>query len=728
VRAAGTTTPGVRAMSWRESVGAAVRAWREPARWRVAWSLVRAVLIGACPWVTLAAVGWGTWELAAAAWPGPLAFAPDLPGGLRSSAPALVAGVTVCAGYVLVCIACGLRLLALAGIAAEGASAPAVVSSAFFLGLGCLGIAWQYLAIYGVFVPSVIAGACAIVLVAGAGPLARAARVTGATMLRAAGSLAGLPWRFQVLAAVVVVQLMPLFILLALRSFYLDSLAYYAAQAKLIAYTGAFEPLGGATGIYAGFMHLGIPAEMSYAALYALEPGNGPGVAVRLLTYPALLCVLCLCVWVGRALGVTGRWQWMIVALAMSSTALTYYAYGGKTDVLAAGAGLVAIYWLLRGDAPLGAFAVSGAAAGIAVLLKFPYVVGFVPLAITLVAWRLWVARTGGGVQAARGSLHFMIALISVLLLGWTLKNVVWNGDALAPVYFQNSAAALNLDHKYYPEDAEPYLRLVFPLALFFGKFSNSQQHLSPLLLAMAPFLAFPLLQAVRRRRLSAADALASAVAVALLAWVVLRPQIILPRHFLATGLALIPPVVLAAQEYFRRVPSPVLERVLVLLAVGLLASSGPAYVNEIVYQTVPYAAHARDISRYQYAHPAIRMARAVNDDPREHKRVYSAGYITEPLDGSVLADMRYVFVNRVGRDKAGRLAGESPQAFWRRVQAEGVDFVLVTLWTQGEDGKRFFDPGAVPADVPVKVTEVYEGFRLFELLPAPRPAGSVGG
>ena len=432
---------------------------------------------------------------------------------------------------------------------------------------------------------------------------------------------------------------------------------------------------------------------------------------------PAFMSVMFLCLGISRSLGIEQRWRWVVFGLLFSSTAVTVYVYGGKTDIFAAGVGLAAIHWLLIDQKSLKTrhCIAAGIFTGMAPLFKFTYLLGFLPVTAGLMGWWLYRERSTGFALAWNKSTLFFTCVFATLFLGWNLKNIVWAGEPFAPLFAFDNVRVIGLDRKYYADEAETYLRLIFPSALFFGKFSRSQQHLSPLLFGMAPFLYYSVKRAFEKRAFTKDLGLLAACCFALAMWTALRPQIILPRHFMATCIALIIPVVYAVQTYFNRHKEKPMEYLIILLAVGLLVLNGAPLRFRLIYFTLPYFLFASDVSQYRVALPKIKMVGVINHDERKPKTIYSAGFITEPLNGAELNAMRYLFVNREPPRPGAPPLGETPAEFWRRMVDEQVDYIMVSMWSQGNAWKRMFSPNAIPSDVDVNTIEFGKGFILYK-------------
>ena len=201
-------------------------------------------------------------------WPGPGVYSAWVIPQFLRQITTLVGGALICGGYSLACLAVGLRLLKFLGISAAPGNCG--WASAFLLGLGCFGITWQYLAIFDVFKPVLLIGICALVLVTNLNLVRR--DLIPATHWISGGfdGLRHLPIPHMFLAAIILLYFVPVFMMIPLQQLHIDALAYYAAQAKLIAHTGSYVPLGGTTGTYSGHMFMGMAMEMNYAFCYAL--------------------------------------------------------------------------------------------------------------------------------------------------------------------------------------------------------------------------------------------------------------------------------------------------------------------------------------------------------------------------------------------------------------------------------------------------------------------------
>ena len=647
-------------------------------------------------------------------WPGTDAFGDELVARVLGNVPVIAFGAIICALYTIACLSFGLRLLRFLGFTAD--TDHCMSASAFLLGLGCLGTLWVYLALFGVFRPMLLYAVIALAILSGARHIKPAVIQAARSLKLGYAALLRLPLPYKVLAGIILLYFVPIFLLLPLREFYIDTLAYYAAQAKATANTGSLVPVGGTFGTYRSFLQLGLSMEMNYALCYALGPEGSGALALRFLVYPALLSILVLSYGIGAAIGIRGRWHWLVMTMVFTSTAVTFYVYGGKTDIFPAAAGLGAIYWMLKDRKSLRTqhCIVGGVLTGIAALFKFSYLLGFLPVTTSLLAWCLFEEWRNRSPISWYKLVSFVASVLITLILGWNLKNAVLIGEPLAPFLVFSDVFPFFMNHKYYPVESEWFLRLIFPFALFFGEFSNSQRHISPLLLAMAPFLLYAFKKALSEHEITMDLALLTACCLAPAAWIAFRTQFILPRLYLATCVGLVFPVVYAAQTYFNRHPGKAIEYSIVSLGIGLLVLAAIPLRATLIHQSVPFMAHAKEYGEYKHAHPCLRMAAYINNDDRRSKKVVSAGYMTEPLDGDVLSEMRYVFVNRTGPGGSGIPSGQTPSEFWRAMSKNGVDYIMVSMWTQGNKGKEYFTLNAIPHDVEVDTLEFSDGYLLY--------------
>ena len=171
------------------------------------------------------------------------------------------------------------------------------------------------------------------------------------------------------------------------------------------------------------------------------------------------MSVMFLCLGISRSLGIEQRWRWVVFGLLFSSTAVTVYVYGGKTDIFAAGVGLAAIHWLLIDQKSLKTR--HCIAAGI--FTGWPRCSIHLPFGLSTRYGRL------DGLVALQGAEHrfalawnkstlFFTCVFATLFLGWNLKNIVWAGEPFAPLFAFDNVRVIGLDRKYYADEAENVL------------------------------------------------------------------------------------------------------------------------------------------------------------------------------------------------------------------------------------------------------------------------------
>lgn len=320
-----------------------------------------------------------------------------------------------------------------------------------------------------------------------------------------------------------------LVLLLAMVTFSMpgtDALAYYMAQPKLMAATGAYTLLPR----YENFATLPAIAEMPYAVMYALGGSAIGFVAAKLSIWVVFIALLWLLWVLMRKLGASLTTTWMLMALVATSTAITLVTWDGKTDLIGLMYALTAILWL-PGLLPQTATShkpawLSGCMAACAVMAKVSYL-SILPFCLGLPLLLIWRKQPLVFLRLAGIA---CLSAIATLAVGWWLKNAVLFGDPFTPfLTFRETTPGFNLSQVWFDADSTRWILQTYPLALTFGNYPLQHGGLSPIWLILAPALLTKPWQTAHGKK---ALYIALGSIVGLFIWMTLRPSVIAPRYF----------------------------------------------------------------------------------------------------------------------------------------------------------------------------------------------------
>lgn len=472
-----------------------------------------------------------------------------------------------------------------------------------------------------------------------------------------------------------------------------DAQAFYLAQPKLIASTGALEPLSD----FAWAAEVGVLAEMPFAAMYAL----GSEHAARLTMWTVFVALVAMTVHLTRAVGGGTKAAWLAAAVLATSTSATLVVWDGKTDLVAAMLGVVAIWFglRLRSEATIPTSLLAGVAGGLSMISKL----SLIPV--------LTVMLSVIAIRELRGTERRMIvAAVTAAVAGglgvavlFALKNAFAFGEPLAPfIYLSSDLANPALDQVWYDAEATRWIVATYPLALIFGRYPMQHGNLSPLWLVLVPLAAT--LWAVRRHMSSLVTVtLAGVTGVAV--WVLLRPSVLAPRYILPALIVLIPIAAIGAER-------AVANRTYLAVPVAL-ASIG--FVGIAAANHVPVVARAAlyvSVTPEHWDHPLWVASRIINDGLSDDRNVLLGTYSSATLDGAVLERL-------LADEVAGIVAAGSTDEFWTRAVSQNVQFFL---YDSQSHGSWFEDGIALPSQaMEIQVTEHALGdqaraLRLFEI------------
>lgn len=482
----------------------------------------------------------------------------------------------ICLVYCLACLCLGALLVRL--LAREWRGEPlAAFGTAFLLGQGALANIWLLIGLAGQFTPAAVVGISALCIAGGvrfAWPVLRdfARQITAALVaLRQETPV----WKFiAFLLAVILLALL-------LEAWFLPELAgdaahFYMVVGKLMTTSGHAR----ITPHFPALSQYGYQGEMHYGALMAL----GLDYRSKLFGWFTGIGTLVMLAALGRDLGLGRRGQWLVLVMALSSTAFvgTGGMSQGKVTLVSAQMGVAAFYWALQtgsecANLRAGALRLTALFTGLAIVAKVSYAV-LAPGVLVVLLWQ--------HVQARRGLPALVVDLFRagvwglLSLLPHFIKNAVFFGAPLLP--FVGTGAAANTPIGMV--SLTPYIGLAYPLVQVFGDFED-QANLSALWLAFMPLALLLPRPSTKSRLLQASTGALVGIAAAL----ILKPGLLghRPRDILVLLLILMLPVArgvecAAARRWvYRGVQGCVIVALLVIVGYpNLLLPVYPSFVR----------------------------------------------------------------------------------------------------------------------------------------------------
>lgn len=586
-------------------------------------------------------------------------------------------GILVTLVYSAVCIGTGLLALRALGLPATpglDARLP-VMSSALILGQALLSATWLLSGLAGWLQPwaiwTVMAALLAVSLPLAAPVLRRAAEQVRAML----GWWTGETVVFRLLATGVVLLAAAFAAAAWLKPPFGDAEAFYMTYARVIAATGRIEPM---PGLYATFSSIGMIGEPQLAALIAISGVPAAKLFVWILAAAAAAILHA----IGRTAGLGNRGSLLLLAMLFTTTAFTHHIWDGKVDLFAAALGLLAVYWAFAARTTAlakTALAVTGLAAGFAVVAKFSYAISLAPALLVLLLW----PREGNMTARARIVVIGLVGLWAIVAtVPHLVKNAVMFAAPLAP--FIGGAADQNwLQQVWFAPEVIRRIVATYPLALTFGRYPMQGGNLTFLWLAFLPLLWW--LPRPARLRDSLLFQLCLAGLAGTLVWMALRPSIIAPRYLLAVLLLFYPLAARAAEHVLDRENAP-------RWLSGAIAGVTFAALAIFSYPLLPIAADSarqllgRDTGQCALASTHCPPLLQLNAEAAPGDRVYVLSYYTYWMRDDLLQCR-----DRGTESKSILLLG-GPGLTWNALLNGGFDWLVVDRASHARDYAALFD------------------------------------
>lgn len=616
----------------------------------------------------------------------------------------------------------------------------AMTASAFLLGQGALTSVWTLIGVAGWFTGPVVISSlvlsiacggwaarpwlCAVgLLPAGDGLEGRAPMTAGRRVhlwLCDAWSDAW-PWRLLLLATLLLV----LFYGMAAWVFPIpsraDGASYYLPLAKCLVATGHLRPVPG----YESFSQIPVFGELHFAAMMFF----GVEQEARLIVTPTTLAGAALLVALGARCGLGTRAQWMLLAVAWTSTAFTERLTDGKTDLFGFAMGTAAYYWVAvyRSRDGLAALRLSGLFVSLAAVAKLTLAACVLPGVILFSAWTAACSEEGKGVfRRARSVLvvWFHLGFWTMLfVLANFVKNGVLYGEPFAPFFTLSASKGWIYQSAFHSPEVAKEVLLMYPLLLVYGHIRGQGGSISILLLALAALVAvLPRPRAWKQSPLlkTACMGLLGLASYLVAAHITSNAQVA-PRYILPTLLLFALPIARATEYVIAREPRPRFLTALIWfsLFVALFSAHRDSGVRRWVGHLKSHLVEGRS-----------RNSDLTLDALDELNRLAAPGdrlYMASPARVFLRSDLLQC-INKGGE----ALQGDDSAARWAMLHARGFSWVLidrpnlpkvVRLLGIRDDGSAKTPPW-LELDCVAANSRCY----LFRLKPAPdAPAPAVG-
>jgi len=414
-------------------------------------------------------------------------------------------------------------------------SAPASFVTALLIGQGILAGLWQLIGVAGQFSPTIVGATLLICLVVGAKAGWELSRTMMNEVVAEMSSFGREPWVARILfwACLVLFAYQGVRSLISLPQPHGDAMAFYLTLPKVMAASHELRPSPGG---YEAFTDIGLHGELHFAALMSL----GAGTSAKAFSYISFLVGSVLLLATGSLVGLKRSGMALLLAMILSSSAVTYLVWDGKVDLFGAALGLSSVYWALqigglRGNS---AIRLSGFFAGLAVIAKISLLVCLIPPLILLILWRSYsnsdrLLFSWENLRAAAKTLLIFGLWALPAVIPHLVKNAALFGEPLAPFFYLSGQASSLLDQAWFSPETTRHIVLTYPFVMVFGRYPMQYGTLSPLVLAFAP-LAFLTARSQDWRR-SALLQVGLVATLGLVLWVVVRPSAPAPRYILPT-------------------------------------------------------------------------------------------------------------------------------------------------------------------------------------------------
>ncbi len=490
------------------------------------------------------------------------------------------------------------------------------------------------------------------------------------------------------------------------RSPYGDGSGFYLAIAKVISESHSLTPLPG----YEEFTSIGLQGEMHFAALMTL----GSPAAAELFSWPTILAGTLMLLGISKKIQVTRSGQWIIFAMVFTSSAILELSGSGKTDLFATALGLSAYFWAfsINDTEEHYAICLTGIFTGLALVAKISYVITLLPSVTIIVIQALWQKQINGS-SKTKEVIHLIfwgVLGISFAVLPHLIKNYTLLGNPLAP--FGTGSNTLQNQNWYGPKTME-HIILTIPFSLTFGDYWAQMGNLSPLIIALSPFILFlPKPHNFLKDKLTI---LASAASIGLICWFVFRPSVLAPRYFMACALLFSIPVAKSVDLFIPKERKPkILNFTIIAITSLTICTSAIYYINRVFFPTQALSYLFLRLSECEKESRYCGLITIINKVANPGERVFFNNNIRYWLR----SDLIQCALNT--EETESYLELETPEQRWSFIYGRGFTFVpILNNWEPVENRIRK-DLENIPKWL--KITQITNQYNVLLILNSKYP------
>lgn len=484
-----------------------------------------------------------------------------------------------------------------------------------------------------------------------------------------------------------------------------DALAFYFAQAKIVAYNHQFVPLPG----YESFSQIPLPAEYTYSALILI----GGELAARMITATEVWACALLIVSLASACGAGIAGRWFALLMLFTSTSVTLLMSDGKTDLYGGMLGFATLYvFLTSRDLSLRFIVLMGVLTGLSVFSKLSFLPILVAMLPLLLLWRYICVEqkmSAALLKTLKSGAIISVCVGGIMLL-LVLKNWLAYQEPLAPFLILGDKKYDNITSQvWFSPEVTAWILKTFPFVWTFGQYPMQHGNLSPLVWAALP--AFFLVNWKKLQwRTDPAIALASVGCVGMIVWGVFFSSIIAPRYIFPALFAFVPLSVRGLESLWNYIETRKLKNgfalILALFAFVAFVYQMPQFKNGLRAAVKGY-----DKSHVGYVWEGLQAAETIAS---EESRILLVGWERSPFSGKALSCL--VSHNEIGINMIlSKIT--PPQKYWEDIYRSGTNVMVVN-----EVGRKDFvdkiDIKQKPSWLNIERKEINKFYALYILTP----------
>lgn len=412
-----------------------------------------------------------------------------------------------------------------------------------------------------------------------------------------------------------------------------DAAAYYMVLPKLIASSQYIALLPG----YEAFTQISLFGELHYAALISL----GTPLAAKFFVWFIFLIAVLVLFQIGKKVGLGLYGKCILLAIFLTSSALTGIIFGGTVDWFAAAFGLAAFFWALEfSQNDRNSFLIfAGFFSGIAIIAKLSYIYTFLPGVVILIYWK-YISKFSFSIKTLNilnkqnirsvmktGVIFGCSVFIAVLLN--IIKNYLLFNQPFAP--FISTSYPTGVSQIWYTQENAIWIIITLPFALVFGQYPMQGGNISPLFLALVPLLF--LITTKESIEKTNFNKIAFCSILCVIISIIVTPYVFAPRYLLVP-LILLMLIPAKAAEYciINSSKNPIIAKLILLFTVLLLLAT---LVNSSygIYSTLKQG-------ECDIIGPICHASQMINNQANNDDRIYFLGYYSYWLNDNLLTNL----------------------------------------------------------------------------------------